>query len=114
VLFVARVSGVSDPAVFRADAEAAIAALASRPGWVAGRVGQALDDPACWLVVCEWQDVGSGRRAHGDHAPDGTGSQRAVDLRDRLRRLSLDPCFIPLGVPLSGPSRPVSAMPGGG
>jgi hypothetical protein len=25
-------------------------------------VGQALDDPACWVVVCEWVDVGSGRR----------------------------------------------------
>ena len=62
MLFVARVAGVTDPDVFRADAEAALAALATRPGWVSGRVGQALDDPGCWVVVCEWDDVGSGRR----------------------------------------------------
>ena len=62
MLFVARVPGITDPTAFRAEAEAALAALASRPGWVSGRVGQALDDPGCWVVVCEWDDVGSGRR----------------------------------------------------
>jgi hypothetical protein len=62
MLFVSRVPGVTDPVAFQAEAEAALAALATRPGWVSGRVGQALDDPACWVVVCEWEDVGSGRR----------------------------------------------------
>ena len=62
MLLVARVPGVSDPAAFQSDAEAALAALATRPGWVSGRVARAFDDPACWVVVCEWTDVGSGRR----------------------------------------------------
>jgi hypothetical protein len=62
VLLVARVPGVTDPEAFQADAESALAALATRPGWVSGRVGRAVDDPDCWVVVCEWEDVGSGRR----------------------------------------------------
>lgn len=62
MLLVARVSGVDDPSVFQTEAEAALAALATRPGWVSGRIGQALDDATCWVVVCEWTDVGSGRR----------------------------------------------------
>ncbi|GAA0625374.1 hypothetical protein GCM10009547_30830 [Sporichthya brevicatena] len=62
MLLVARVPGVSDPVAFQAEAEGALAALATRPGWVSGRVGRALDDPTTWVVVCEWTDVGSGRR----------------------------------------------------
>lgn len=62
MLFVARVPGVTDPAQFRTDAETALEALATRPGWVSGRIGQAVDDPDTWVVVCEWEDVGSGRR----------------------------------------------------
>lgn len=62
MLLVARVSEVADPATFQADAEAALAALATRPGWIRGRVGRAVDDPEYWVVVCEWEDVGSGRR----------------------------------------------------
>lgn len=62
MLLVARVPGIADPEAFQADAEAALAALATRPGWVSGRVGRAVDDPDCWVLVCEWDDVGSGRR----------------------------------------------------
>lgn len=62
MLLVARVPGVTDPGAFQADAEAALAALATRPGWVSGRVGRAVDEPDCWVLVCEWEDVGSGRR----------------------------------------------------
>lgn len=62
MLLVARVPGVADPTEFQAQAEEALAALSTRPGWVSGRVGRALDDPDCWVLVCEWEDVGSGRR----------------------------------------------------
>jgi hypothetical protein len=40
-----------------------MAALASRPGHVATRLAQALDDPSMWVLVSEWVNVGSYRRA---------------------------------------------------
>jgi hypothetical protein len=43
----------------------AIDALASRPGHVASRLAKALDDPSVWVLVSEWVNVGSYRRALG-------------------------------------------------
>ena len=47
---------------FRLDAEAALSALAARPGFVRGRLGRALDEPRTWALVTEWDAVGSYRR----------------------------------------------------
>jgi quinol monooxygenase YgiN len=63
VLLVARLRPAADPDSFRADVEAAIAALASRPGHVRSRLARALDDPSRWVLVSEWENVGSYRRA---------------------------------------------------
>jgi Antibiotic biosynthesis monooxygenase len=41
----------------------AIAALALRPGHLRTRLGCALDDPSIWVLVSEWENVGSYRRA---------------------------------------------------
>jgi heme oxygenase (mycobilin-producing) len=46
-------------------AHAALAALAERPGYRSGRLTRALDDPACWTLVTEWESVGAYRRALG-------------------------------------------------
>jgi hypothetical protein len=51
-----------DPTALLAEADAALAALATRPGWVRGRLGRAVDDPDRWVLTCEWTDIGSGRR----------------------------------------------------
>lgn len=48
---------------FVEQAHAALAALAERPGYVSGRLARALDDPAYWTLVTEWQSVGAYRRA---------------------------------------------------
>ena len=53
----------ADAASFLAQARAALAVLADRPGWRTGHVGRATDDPALWLLMSEWDDVGSYRRA---------------------------------------------------
>jgi quinol monooxygenase YgiN len=50
---------------FVAEAHAALAALAERPGYVSGRLTRALDDPAHWTLVTEWESVGAYRRALG-------------------------------------------------
>jgi len=50
---------------FAAQAHAALAALAERPGYLAGRLTRALEDPSCWILVTEWESVGAYRRALG-------------------------------------------------
>lgn len=52
-------------ATFRAAAQAALAALADRPGWQGGRLARAADDASRWLMVTEWESVGAWRRALG-------------------------------------------------
>jgi hypothetical protein len=44
---------------------AALTALAACPGYVRGTLGRSTDDPAAWLLLTEWRDVGSYRRALG-------------------------------------------------
>ena len=53
----------ADEAGFRADAQAALGALAERPGFEEGEGGRNLDDPGLWLLCTRWRDVGSYRRA---------------------------------------------------
>jgi heme oxygenase (mycobilin-producing) len=50
---------------FAERAHAALAALADRPGYRSGRLTRALDDPAYWTLVTEWESVGAYRRALG-------------------------------------------------
>jgi len=47
--------------------QAALAALAARPGYVGGRLGRAVDDPMRWVLVTEWVGVGAYRRALSDY-----------------------------------------------
>jgi quinol monooxygenase YgiN len=63
VLVVARLSPPQDGDSFRAEIRAVIDALAARPGHVVTRLAQALDDPSVWVLVSEWVNVGSYRRA---------------------------------------------------
>jgi quinol monooxygenase YgiN len=63
VLVVARLHPPGDEETFRADARAAIEAMASRPGHLRSRLARALDDPSLWVLVSEWENVGSYRRA---------------------------------------------------
>jgi heme-degrading monooxygenase HmoA len=62
VLVILRATAPPDPDAFTAAARSALAALATRPGYLRGHVGRAVDDPDRWVVTCEWADVGSGRR----------------------------------------------------
>jgi quinol monooxygenase YgiN len=63
VLVVARLRPPADEESFVADVREAIAALAARPGHVSTRLARALDDPSQWVLVSEWVNVGSYRRA---------------------------------------------------
>ena len=53
----------SDAARFGVDAQAALDALAARPGYLDGHVGRNVDDPTLWVLATTWANVGSYRRA---------------------------------------------------
>jgi hypothetical protein len=48
---------------FAGRARAALGALAARPGYLRGHLGRAVDDPASWVLLTEWDGVGAYRRA---------------------------------------------------
>lgn len=39
-----------------------LTALAKLPGWISGSVGRSVDEVDHWLILQQWQDVGSCRR----------------------------------------------------
>lgn len=55
----------ADAPGFRDRAEVALAALSVRPGFQRGRVAVAPDEPTTWLLLTEWDNVGSYRRGLG-------------------------------------------------
>jgi hypothetical protein len=67
VLAVLRFEIPDDAGTFVADARAALALLAARPGFRSGRLGRACDQPQLWCLVMEWESVGSYRRAMGSY-----------------------------------------------
>lgn len=48
---------------FTERAQAALRALAARPGYRGGRLARAVDDESRWLLTTEWDDIGSYRRS---------------------------------------------------
>lgn len=66
MLVVARLRPPADEESFRADVRRAIDALAARPGHLKSSLARALDDPTMWVLVSEWVNVGSYRRALGN------------------------------------------------
>lgn len=52
---------------FAARAQEALAVLGARPGFVRGSLGRSTDDEHDWVLVTEWRNVGSYRRALGNY-----------------------------------------------
>lgn len=52
-----------DETSFRRRAETAMTALSARPGFRRGGLSRAVDDVHSWLLLTEWDSVGSWRRA---------------------------------------------------
>lgn len=50
-------------ASFVADADAAVAFLAGRPGCLGAELVRSLDEPDLWALQTTWENVGSYRRA---------------------------------------------------
>ena len=72
----------TEAADFRRRAQAALAALAQRPGFVRGSIGRSTDDTTAWVLVTEWDDVGSYRRALGNYDVKMHASPLLADALD--------------------------------
>ena len=48
---------------FRSDLERALATLAACRGYLDGRIGRNVDEPALWVLVTTWEGPGAYRRA---------------------------------------------------
>jgi hypothetical protein len=57
----------ADAPDFAIRAQDALAALAGRPGYLRGTLARSTDDPNAWLLLTEWANVGSYRRALGNY-----------------------------------------------
>ena len=53
----------SEAPSFATQAEAALAALSARTGFLDGHVARNVDDPQLWTLTTRWDAVGSYRRA---------------------------------------------------
>lgn len=53
-------------AAFEARAQAALDVLGQRDGFLRGSLARSTDDTADWVLVTEWRNVGSYRRALGN------------------------------------------------
>ena len=65
MLGVLRFEVADDDRDFAAAAREALAVLAARPGFRAGQLARAYDQPTLWCLVTEWESVGAYRRALG-------------------------------------------------
>ena len=63
-------------------ARAALVGLAACPGYVRGSVGRSADDPGAWLLLTEWENVGSYRRALGAYQVKVTLTPLMADAQD--------------------------------
>ena len=52
-----------DDVSLAADLRSALAVLLEQAGCEDGRIGRNVDEPALWVMVTRWRDVGSYRRA---------------------------------------------------
>jgi hypothetical protein len=60
------VTHFADDAGFGVRARDALTVLSARPGFVRGTLGRSTDDESAWVLVTEWRNVGSYRRALGN------------------------------------------------
>lgn len=67
-----RAGGSPDEQVL-AELTVLVDVFATLPGFVRARVGRCVDDPDVWILLTEWDGVGTYRRALSSHAVKTTG-----------------------------------------
>ncbi len=56
--------------------------FATLPGFLRARAGRCLDEPDVWILLTEWESVGTYRRALSSHAVKTTGYPVFVRIVD--------------------------------
>ena len=77
----------SDDDDFEARARTALGALAARPGYERGTLGRSTDDPSAWMLLTEWENIGSYRRALGAYEVKLHATPLLADATRPARRL---------------------------
>ncbi|SHG51645.1 Antibiotic biosynthesis monooxygenase [Jatrophihabitans endophyticus] len=72
----------TDAPDFESRAGTALAALAARPGYRRGSLGRSTDDTRAWVLLTEWEDVGSYRRALGNYEVKLHATPLLAEARD--------------------------------
>ena len=79
---------VTDEVEFTDRMTTALRVLAARPGYLSGSAGRSTDDPTRWVLITEWANVGSYRRALGAYEVKLYATPllaQAIDVADRVR-----------------------------
>ena len=98
----------AEASAFLTELRAALAALAGKRGYVDGRIGRNVDDPALWVLTMRWENVGSYRRALSSYDVKLNAVpllSRAVD-EPSAYELVEDEATLNVALPRSGPGNP--------
>lgn len=71
-----------DPAILLEQVGALIDALAGQPGFVRAQVGRNLDEPDLWVLITEWDSVGTYRRGLSSHVVKASGYPIFLQMQD--------------------------------
>lgn len=76
-----RANGSADEQV-TAELSVLIDVLATLPGFGRARAGRSLDEPDVWILLTEWESVGTYRRALSSHAVKTSGYPVFIRMMD--------------------------------
>lgn len=83
MLAVNRLHANGDPeAQLTAELSVLIGILSTLAGYVRARAGRCIDEPDVWLLLTEWESVGTYRRAMSSHAVKTSGHPIFVRVLD--------------------------------
>jgi hypothetical protein len=85
-------------------ARTALVALAARPGYLRGTLARSTDDADAWLLLTEWRNVGSYRRALGNYEVKLRATPLLADALDLPSGFEDLLDVAPSGTPVEHPS----------
>ena len=94
----------ADQPAFAERVQAALAVLATKPGYRGGRLARAIDDVRQWCLILDWDTVGSYRRALGAFDVKVQASPLLAEALDEPSAYEVLAAAEPGGAVVSSPS----------